>query len=131
MNNAELFETITHNQAVRKNITSQSHYWFFHMYLSQYITYETAPFHREMLQLTEAEQQLLLFMAFRGSGKSTILSLSYPLWSLLGNKRKRFILILSQTQYQAQLLLQHIKTELEENDLLKKDFGPFVSKTTQ
>lgn len=131
MKNEELFATIAHNQAVRKNITAQSHYWFFHVYLSRYITYETAPFHREMLQLTEADEQMLLFMAFRGSGKSTILSLSYPLWALLGYKRKRFVLILSQTQHQAHLLLQHIKTELEENELVKKDFGPFVSKSTQ
>lgn len=131
MNNAELFEQISDNQAIRKNIVSASHYWFFHLYLSHYIKYETAPFHGEMLTLTEDKlQKLLIFMAFRGSGKSTILSLSYPLWALLGVKKKRFILILSQTQYQAQLLLQHIKSELEQNELLKKDFGPFISRNT-
>ncbi|MFA6474723.1 MAG: hypothetical protein WCV88_00805 [Patescibacteria group bacterium] len=132
MNTAEQFAIISSTKSVRKAITMQSHFWFFHVYLNQYITYETAPFHREMLQLTENPQlSLLVFMAFRGSGKSTILSLSYPLWALLGKKKKRCILILSQTQYQAQSLLQHIKHELEENILLRKDFGPFVTRTTQ
>lgn len=132
MNETDLLPIITHDQAVRKNIVAESHYWFFHFYLSRYVSYETAPFHREMIKLTEDSQHpLLIFMAFRGSGKSTILSLSYPLWALLGKKGKRFIMIISETQYQAQLLLHHIKDELEYNELLKKDFGPFISRSTQ
>ncbi|MCW1930103.1 MAG: hypothetical protein KIH62_002185 [Candidatus Kerfeldbacteria bacterium] len=132
MNNLELVDRIVRDKAVRTHITSKSHYWFFHYYLPHYIGYETAPFHKEMLDLTEDEKlQMLACMAFRGSGKSTIFSLSYPLWAILGKKKKRFVLVMSQTQQQAQLLLQHIKAELEENVMLKKDFGPFTSRLTQ
>lgn len=40
-------------------------------------------------------------------------------------QKKKFVLILSQTQTQARLHLANIKRELETNELLKVDIGPF------
>src|SRR5581483_11119142 len=113
------------NKAVRSKVTTQSHQWFFSTYFASYITHESADFHREMFAITEDESQpLSVIVAFRGSGKSTIMTLSYPIWAVLGKQQKKFVLIASQTQYQARVHLTNIKRELESNDLLSNDLGP-------
>jgi predicted phage terminase large subunit-like protein len=63
--------------------------------------------------------------AFRGSGKSTIMTLSYPIWAVVGSPQKKFILILTKTQTQAKIHFANLKRELESNDLLRSDLGPF------
>lgn len=79
-----------------------------------------------MFQMTEDEGIGNFFIvAFRGSGKSTILTTSYPIWAILGKQQKKFILILCQTQSQAKQHMMNMKRELEDNDLLKRDLGPF------
>lgn len=103
-----------------------SHYWFFHIYFSHYIKYQTADFQREIFTITENEQnKLAVIVAFRGSAKSTIASLSFPIWAMLGKLQKKFIIITSLTSNQSRLLLTAIKNELETNELLINDFGPF------
>lgn len=121
-----LVDRILKSKLVRAAITGRSHWWFIHIYLSHYITCEMAPFHREMLQITkDTSIRTAVVMAFRGSAKSTIFSLSYPLWAILGEQQLKYIIIVSQTQYKAQQLLGHIKRELENNKLLQNDLGPF------
>ncbi len=65
-------------------------------------------------------------MAFRESGKSTIMNTANALWSILGKPEKKFVLIMSKTQEQAKSHFANIKSELEENELLRQDFGPFT-----
>jgi predicted phage terminase large subunit-like protein len=57
--------------------------------------------------------------------KSTLCSFAYPIWAIVGKQKKKFVLLLTQTQIQARLLLGNIKRELENNELLKADIGPF------
>jgi predicted phage terminase large subunit-like protein len=122
----EELNEIKRNRAVRVNLAKNSHYWFFCIYLGHYLSYPFAPFHHEMFSLTEdAALRLAILVAFRGSGKSTLMTLSYPLWAILGAQQKKFVLIVSQTQSQARLHLANIKQELESNELLKADIGPF------
>lgn len=124
---ADLQGQLFTNKEVRSRVTTQSHQWFFSTYFASYITHESADFHREMFAITEDESQpLSVIVAFRGSGKSTIMTLSYPIWAVLGKQQKKFVLIASQTQYQARVHLTNIKRELESNDLLSNDLGPFV-----
>jgi len=79
-----------------------------------------------MFTITEDENlKLTVLVAFRGSGKSTLMTLSYVIWSIVGIQQKKFILILCQTQAQAKLHMANIKRELETNELLKADIGPF------
>lgn len=130
MVNQQLTETdlgeIKKQRSVRRALARNSHFWFFSIYLSHYIKYPFAPFHSEMFALTEDTQlNLSVLVAFRGSAKSTIMSLSYPIWAIVGKQQRKFILILSQTQTQAKLHMANIKRELESNDLLKADIGPF------
>jgi predicted phage terminase large subunit-like protein len=58
----------------------------------------------------------------RGHGKSTILSLLFPLWSAVFLK-KRFIVLVSDTRDQANLNLAALSCELTENRRLRADFG--------
>ncbi len=114
------------NRNFRINLARESHYWFFHFYFPHYVTFQTAEFHRQIFGLTEKEDiGISVITAFRNSGKSTLCTLSYPLWAILGRQSKKFIVILSQTQRQARQLLMNIKRELEQNHLLSSDLGPF------
>lgn len=123
---AELLETMFKDRKVRRAIVRASHWYFFHCYLAAYVKYPTAPFQRAIFDLTEEEEASNLFIvAFRGSGKSTIITTSYPLWAILGKQQRKFVLILCQTQSQAKQHMMNLRRELESNDLLKSDLGPF------
>lgn len=99
---------------------------FFHVYFSHYIGFDTAEFQKEMFELTEnTDVKNIVIVAFRGSGKSTIMNMSLPLWSILGKPQCKYVLIVGLTQEQAKQHLKNIKQELETNALLKKDLGPF------
>lgn len=114
------------NRPVRRMLARKSHFWFFTIYLNHYIKYPFAPFHHDIFALTEDEElRLAVLVVFRGGGKSTLVTLSDAIWSIIGIQKKKFVLILSQTQTQARYLLASIKKELENNQLLKDDIGPF------
>jgi len=122
----EELNQIKNKRPIRRMLARKSHFWFFSIYLSNYIDYPFAPFHHEMFSITEDNDlKLAVIVAFRGSGKSTFMSLSYPIWSILGNQEKKHVLILGQTHNQARQHLANIKKELETNELLKADIGPF------
>lgn len=121
-----LAEQMFKDRKIRRAIVRQSHFWFFHFYFAHYVTYETAPFQREIFSFTErTDIQNLFVVAFRGSGKSTILTMSYPIWAILGEQQKKFVLILCQTRSQAKQHMMNLKRELEANQLLQNDLGPF------
>lgn len=122
----ETVEAIINDVAVRRALVYQNHEAFCRIYLRRHITCEFAWFHKEMFRVTEEYQHKLnVFMAFRGSGKSTILNLSNALWSILGKHQKKFVIVMSKTRLQSQSHFDNIKQELEENELLKSDLGPF------
>lgn len=114
------------DRKLRRRITQQSHLMFFIFYLGHYIKYKTAPFQKEIFRLTEDDSiDNLFIVAFRGSSKSTIITTSYSIWSVLGRRRKKCVVILGQTKAQAKHHLMNIKAELEDNQLLRSDLGPF------
>lgn len=57
----------------------------------------------------------------RGFGKSTDVSLAFPIWCIVNNL-KHFITIFSDAIELAETLVEAIKAELEENERLKADF---------
>lgn len=123
----DLQTKIIHDPKVRKDLAVKSHYWFFHLYLSHYVKYQTAPFQKEIFSITENDAiSDAVIVSFRGSAKSTIMTLSYPLWAMLGKPQKKCIVVASLTQNQSKTLLYQIKEELESNELLINDFGPFA-----
>lgn len=121
-----MVEAMIQDRKVRTTITRESHWYFFHFYFAHYVKYATAQFQKEIFDLTEHEDAGNFFVvAFRGSGKSTIITTSYPIWSILGKQQKKFVLILCQTQAQAKQHMMNLRRELENNVLLKRDLGPF------
>lgn len=126
MNKKIAIEEIAKKYPTRKAAVIESHEMFFHVYFSHYIQYDTADFQKEMFRLTEDENvKNIVIVAFRGSGKSTIMNTSLPLWSIMGKLQCKYVLIVGLTQEQAKQHLKNIKEELENNELLKKDLGPF------
>ncbi|MEI7890546.1 MAG: hypothetical protein WCI36_01120 [bacterium] len=123
---AKIIDKMIKDKAIRVAITKESHFMFFHLYFAHYVKYPTADFQREIFALTEDTSVKNLFVvAFRGSAKSTIITTSYPIWAILGEQQKKFVVILSQTRNQARQHMGNIKYELENNELLKNDLGPF------
>lgn len=126
MNPENLKNKIISDRKIRRAVTRLSHQWFFHIFFGRHIIYPTAPFHKEIFRLTEdQEHQRLVVMAFRGSGKSTILTLSYPLWSILGVQQKKHVVIISGSREQTKAHFLNLREELKHNQLLRNDLGPF------
>ncbi|MFA7254067.1 MAG: hypothetical protein WC107_05955 [Patescibacteria group bacterium] len=126
MGNKDLVDKIIKKQSTRIETTRTSHIWFFHTYFHSFVQYAMANFQREMFGITEDQRiKLAVICSFRGSGKSTLMTLSYPIWAILGRLQKKFVVIISQTQEQAGVHFKNLKTELETNELLKRDLGPF------
>ncbi len=121
-----ILESIIKDPGIRAGIARDSHFLFHSIYLAETSDYETADFQREMFALSEdLTNQNIFIEAFRGSAKSTIMNTSLILWSVLGKPQNKFILILGQTQEQARHHLKNIRIEIEKNELLRSDLGPF------
>ncbi len=125
-NSENILEQVMMDRAVRQAVTCRSHIMFFHLYFPHYVKYPIAEFQKEIFQITEDQSnKLACIVAFRGSGKSTLITLSYSIWSILGMQQKKFVLIVFQTQYQAKQQMMNIRRELESNKVLRSDLGPF------
>jgi len=123
----EKLQKILQNKKLRRYLAYEDPLWFALIYLRRLFEYSFAPFHLEMFQLMkDPKYELVVIMAFRGSGKSTLMNLANTLWSILGKPQKKFVVIVSQTQEQAKNHFTNIKDELLENDLLREDFGPYT-----
>ena len=135
MDNKEeyIIDRMIKDRTFRIAMVKKSHFWFFHYYFGRkYAKYATADFQREIFNITEnPDLQNIIITAFRGSAKSTIITLSYVIWSIVGVKQKKFAVILGHTQLNTQIHLNAIKKELEENDQFRRDFGPFKEEIDQ
>ncbi|MFA6896855.1 MAG: hypothetical protein WCQ96_01060 [Patescibacteria group bacterium] len=128
----ELMSDIIRDKDIRTKVATESHYWFFHIYFHHYVKYPTADFQRELFAITQSDNiSTAVIVSFRGSAKSTIMTMSYPIWSILGKQQKKFVIIISQTQYQARMHLSNLKRELESNRLLRSELGPFEEKNEE
>ena len=115
------------NKRIRQRLTYEDPLWFALLYLGDHFTRPLAPFHAEMFHMVRSPHHMFVAtMAFRESGKSTILNMTNALWSILGKPGKRFVVIIGKTQEQAKSHFASIKSELQHNELLKHDFGPFI-----
>lgn len=118
------WQQIKASRNVRMEMARKDLYWFFHLYFGHYIEYATADFQREIFQMVSSEDiEHLVIVAFRGSGKSTIVSMAYPIWAMIGTMQKKYVVIVSQTQQQAQQHLRNLRAEIESNELFRNDFG--------
>lgn len=79
-------------------------------------------FHREMWRLCTSKYPFVAIAAPRGFAKSTAITHSYVLSTLLFRERK-FVLLISGTEAQAILFLNDLKNELKDNDSIHLLFG--------
>jgi predicted phage terminase large subunit-like protein len=101
-------------------------FYFFYIYFGRYIKYPIAPFHLEMINAAQDESiKRVVVMSFRDSAKSTILNTAYTLWAIMGNPQKKHVVIASQSQQRAKDHLMNIRKEIENNQLLSENLGPF------
>lgn len=123
---SEQLEAIRKSSEVRRGLAFESHLFFFSIYLPHYLKYPFASMHFKMFEVTEDPlTRFAVLTAFRDSGKSTINTLSFPIWAIVGKLQKKFVLVVSQTIAQSKYHVLNIKRELDGNDLLKNDIGPF------
>lgn len=95
------------------------------VYLSHYLDIQPATFHPELLGvLGNHKEKMIEIIGFRGSAKSTFGSLALPLWAALEYPELyKFILPIADTGLQSAINIANIKNELENNQLIKQDYG--------
>ena len=98
---------------------------FSRYFLESYITVEIPPFHKEIYDLLPQVERLVVASP-RGHGKSTLVSIFYPLWLALFQKRQD-ITIISASETLAIEWLRKIKRELEINRKILAFFGDLKS----
>ena len=117
------------DKILRKELVTKNFGWFFHIYFSHYVQFPTGDFHWEIYEdLAREDVNFIELIAFRGSAKSTIAALAFPIWCAVTG-RKKFIILISDTFAQAKLHIANIIYELENNELLIDEFGPFEGKS--
>jgi len=127
-----IYTKLLNDRKIRIEATSRDIILFFTFYFPHYITHPMADFQKEILSfLQDADQQFIALVAFRGSAKTTFCSLLLPIWASLGCHQKKFIVLVCQNQQRAQQQLANIKMELESNERLIADYGPFIGTVEQ
>jgi len=91
---------------------------------TEVLGYEVAPHHLRMLKHTLRFPDGNLVLGWRGSGKSTIVTVAYSVWRVLKDPDVR-ILIASKSHTNAKAFLSEIKGHLE-SDKVQAIFGPQV-----
>lgn len=89
--------------------------------------HEVLPFHLSMM-VYAASHKDSLHMAFRGSGKTTAITVTGVIFDILRDPDVR-ICVASETQGHASDILREVKGHLEGNDTLKRIFGDMVGAT--
>ncbi len=122
----KLTPNILNSRATRMELARKDFRYFVSIYFPDYIKVPSAPFQLEMMKILQNEStKLAVFVAFRGSGKSTICAHLFPLWEVLGVHAKHYVINVCHNQNRSQELLDNIRREIKRNDLLINDFGPF------
>jgi len=111
--------------ALRRNQAAKSIQLFAKTYLAHHFLYPLSQAHNDicdkLFDITHNRGRKVAFAGPRSFGKSTISTLTYIIYCLCYSK-ERFIVIISETVSQAEQLLENIKRELVENELLRWDF---------
>lgn len=108
--------------------------WFGKYCFPKALAKDTPPFHRDIYkQLKSDETRRVLIAAPRGTAKSTVCSLIFPMYKIAYKKPEEdlFIVIVSESQAQSVNFLSRIKYHLENSQNFKDIFGDFSSATAK
>lgn len=110
------------NRAERIFLARSSYEAFCQIYFPHYFYLKPAHFHRRLVSILEdTVQEMIAIIGFRGSAKSTHASMAYPIWQAIRGEH-HFIILINDTGTQRDINIENIKTEFEENRLLRTDF---------
>ena len=116
----------------RRDLARQSILFFAATYLRDEddLPYKFKDFHVQMMEnaasdLPDDTESVDLIPA--ANGKTTILSFIYPLWLLCASDPNARLALVGKTYEDAKARLRAIKVQMESNDLLITDFGPFTT----
>lgn len=98
--------------------------WWFQTYLPHYFTAPPAAFHRELIEICDVER-FAAVAAPRGHAKSTVITFGHSLWEL-AYRRFWYQQILSSTRPSAEEFVGGIREEIEDNERIRRDFGPLA-----
>ncbi|RPI49561.1 MAG: hypothetical protein EHM49_09745, partial [Deltaproteobacteria bacterium] len=101
---------------------------YFSKYVLGYAQVEEVP-HRELCDRLVSDTKKKLILLPRGSFKSTIATISFPIWKLTQDPNLR-ILISSETYGQSKTFLTAIKQQIEANELFKTIYGELKKEDT-
>ena len=113
------------NEARREIVKEFGFQAFCFIYLKHHFKLQAADFHHNLMDVLEDEKERMIeIIGFRGSAKSTIASLAFPIYAALNLPDKYpFIIPIADTGTQAAMNIANIKNELENNQLIKQDYG--------
>ena len=123
-------------RAERRALAESNIFWFARYYFPLFFNNATPDFHWELadmarrMEMPRAERGSMGFVvaAPRGHAKSTILTFLVVLyWIAL--RKKRFIVIVSDTATMAETFANDVRKQLEENTRLREDFGDLCGDT--
>lgn len=120
------FTTDPADTARRRKRALENYQFFAETYFPHYLTHRASKFHEFLFErlpavVADARGLRLAIAAPRGEAKSTMVTLIFVLWCLIG-KRKRLVPIIMDAYEQAAVALAEIKAELEVNPRLRQDF---------
>ena len=99
------------------------------IYFSHHFRIKSPPFHYKIIQEV-LTNRFLGVAAPRESSKSTLLSFIYPMHQLCFKKR-RFIVIVSNTYSKAARTLENMKKEFRDNAMLQRDYPITITKDSE
>jgi len=80
--------------------------------------------HKEWIRAALDPSKHLVIMSARGHFKTTILSVAFPLWIMMREKKPKMIVILSATLEQSTEIMGLMKRQIEENEILREVLYP-------
>lgn len=106
----------------RRLLSEESFIAFLVLYYADHFSLKSGDFHKLwMKELQEEDFDIFIVIAFRGCGKSTLVTELYALWRAITG-RSNFMLIISHDDTLSKGRVGNIKKAIEENEKLQKDF---------
>ena len=118
-----------HSPSFRVKVAQKSFFHFLRFYFHGMFELEPATFHTQLINTLESDDTYIAVIGFRGSAKSTFIEL-YALWAMLTGKNN-FIVMIGSTLDDAKMNIANIRNMIEENMMLKADFGINLEKRKQ
>jgi phage terminase large subunit-like protein len=131
-----MLQLAAERRQARRELAEANLFWFARYYFANFFNNATPDFHWELadmarrMELPRSERGSMGFVvaAPRGHAKSTILTFLIVLyWIAL--RKKRFIVIVSDTATMAETFVNDVRKQLEENTRLREDFGDLCGDT--